>query len=75
MEIRRQQLVSDVFLTSTNALTLDGYLVNVDGTGNRVSAMTFGPKKVLVLTGVNKIVKDTHAALQRIQLIASPQKQ
>jgi len=72
LKIRRQQLVSDVFLTSTNALTLDGYLVNVDGTGNRVSAMTFGPKKVLVLTGVNKIVKDTHAALQRIQLIASP---
>lgn len=73
VEIRRQQLVSDVFISSSNALTLDGYLVNIDGTGNRVAAMTFGPKKVLIVVGVNKIAKDTHSALERIQLIASPQ--
>ena len=72
MDIRRQQLLSDLFLTSSNAITLDGYLVNVDGTGNRVAAMTFGPKKVVVVVGVNKIVKDVHSALQRLQLVASP---
>ena len=44
LDIRRRQLLSDVFLCSSNAITLDGYLVNVDGTGNRVAAMTFGPK-------------------------------
>ncbi|WP_031513550.1 lactate utilization protein [Desulfofalx alkaliphila] len=73
LEIRRQQLLSDVFLSSSNALTLDGYLVNIDGAGNRVAAMTFGPKKVIVVVGVNKICKNVHAAFERIQLIASPQ--
>lgn len=72
MAIRRAQLVSDVFLTSTNALTLDGCLVNVDGTGNRVAAMMFGPKKVVIVAGANKIVPDVHAALERIRLIAGP---
>lgn len=72
MQIRRQQLVSDLFLTSTNAVTLDGWLVNVDGTGNRVAAMMFGPKKVIVITGVNKVVEDLDSALERIRLKASP---
>ncbi|MBO8137826.1 MAG: lactate utilization protein [Desulfotomaculum sp.] len=73
MEIRRRQLTSDVFLSSTNALTLDGCLVNIDGVGNRVAAMTFGPRKVVIVAGVNKICKDVHSALQRIQMTASPQ--
>ncbi|MDX9872356.1 MAG: lactate utilization protein, partial [Clostridia bacterium] len=51
LEMRRQQQVCDCFLSSTNAVTLDGKLVNVDGTGNRVSAMIFGPKKVIVIAG------------------------
>lgn len=72
LAIRRQQLLSDVFICSTNALTLDGCLVNVDGTGNRVAAMTFGPKKVIIVAGINKICKDIHSALARIQMIASP---
>ena len=72
MEIRRKQLLSDVFLCSTNALTLDGYLVNVDGIGNRIAAMTFGPKKVIIVVGINKICKDVNSALERIQLIAAP---
>ncbi|WP_227764630.1 lactate utilization protein [Zhaonella formicivorans] len=72
LEIRRQQLLSDVFLSSTNALTLDGFLVNMDGTGNRVAAMTFGPKKVIIIAGINKICKDVHAAYERIREIASP---
>lgn len=72
MELRRKEIVSDVFLTSTNALTLDGKLVNVDGSGNRVAAMIFGPRKVIVIAGINKIVKDVDAALQRIKLYAAP---
>ena len=71
-ETRRKELLSDVFLTGTNALTLDGQLVNVDGAGNRVAAMIFGPRKVLVITGVNKIVKNVDDALARIKLYAAP---
>ena len=71
-DIRRQQLLSDVFFSSTNALTLDGYLVNVDGVGNRVAAMSFGPKKVVVITGINKITRDIESALDRVKLIAAP---
>jgi len=71
-EIRLQQLTCDFFLTGTNAVTLDGKLVNTDGAGNRVAAMIFGPKKVIVAAGINKIVKDAAAAEQRIKSIAAP---
>jgi L-lactate utilization protein LutB len=70
--IRRQELTSDVFLTSTNALTLDGKLINTDGAGNRVAAMIFGPGKVIVVAGINKIVKDVAAAEARIKACAAP---
>lgn len=69
---RRQALLSDVFLTSTNAVTLDGILVNVDALGNRVGAMAFGPRQTVMVFGVNKIVADLEAALHRAQAIASP---
>ncbi len=72
MTIRRRQLTCDCFISSTNALTMDGKLVNVDGTGNRVSAMIFGPKKVIIVVGANKIVKDLDAAMERIEMIAAP---
>ena len=72
-EIRRKQLISDVYLTVTNAITLDGTLINMDGIGNRVGAMIFGPDKVFILMGANKIVKDLAEAEQRIKLWASPQ--
>jgi hypothetical protein len=72
VEMARQALICDVFLTSTNAITLDGKLVNIDGQGNRVAAMIFGPKKVIVVAGVNKIVADVEAALERIHSIATP---
>lgn len=72
MNILRQQLTSDLFISSTNALTLDGELVNVDGNGNRVAALSFGPKKVLVIAGINKIVSTLDDALARIELTASP---
>jgi len=71
-KLQREALWSDVFLTSTNAITLDGKLVNIDGAGNRVSAMIFGPKKVIVIAGVNKIVTDVDAALNRIHNICTP---
>ena len=72
LAIRRAQLTCDVFLTSTNAITLKGELVSTDGIGNRVCAMTFGPKKVIVVAGANKIVKDMEAGRRRIKEIAAP---
>ncbi len=72
LAIRRKQLTCDVFLTGTNAVTLDGKLVNVDGSGNRVASMIFGPKKVVVVAGVNKIVRDVDEAERRIELYAAP---
>lgn len=72
LAIRHRQLDSDLFLTSSNAITLAGQLVNMDGVGNRVGAMIFGPKKVIVAAGRNKIVEDLDAALKRIKAIAAP---
>jgi hypothetical protein len=69
---QRQAFFADVYLTGTNAVTLDGKLVSTDGGGNRVSAMIYGPKKVIVVAGVNKIVKDWDAALARIHDYCAP---
>lgn len=69
---RRDSIIADVFITSSNAITLAGELINIDGTGNRVAAMTFGPKKVIVVAGINKIVPDIDSAIKRIQTIAAP---
>lgn len=71
-EIMRKAFVSDTFFTSSNAITENGELYNVDGNGNRVSAMIFGPKQVIVVAGVNKIVKDLAAAKERVEKIAAP---
>lgn len=68
----REVFFADVFLTGTNAITLDGRLVNTDGRGNRVAAMIFGPSKVIVVAGVNKIVRDVDEALERIRRFAAP---
>lgn len=62
----------DILLVSTNAVTLDGKLVNTDGIGNRVTAMAFGVKKVILLIGANKIVRDVNEALDRVQNTISP---
>lgn len=70
--LRHQELGCDVFLTSSNALTEHGELLNVDGAGNRVAAMMFGPKKVVIVCGVNKIVPDLDAAYERVRAIAAP---
>jgi len=63
---------SDVFLCSSNAVTEDGKLVNIDSSGNRVASMMFGPKKVIVIAGKNKIVKDVCAGLERLKRVAGP---
>lgn len=62
----------DVLLVSTNAITLDGKLVNIDGMGNRVTGMVFGVKKVILLIGANKIVRDVDEAVNRIQQTIAP---
>lgn len=73
MTAMRRQLTCDLFLTGTNAVTLDGLLVNIDGNGNRVASMMFGPKKVIVVVGRNKIVDGSvEDALARIKAWASP---
>lgn len=72
IQVERKQLISDLFLCSSNAVTLNGELVNVDGAGNRVAAMIFGPKKVIVVVGVNKICKDEETAYERIKMEAAP---
>lgn len=72
LDFRHKQLSCDVFLTSTNALTASGKLVNTDGVGNRVASMMFGPKKVIIIAGVNKITTDVADAEKRIQLHAAP---
>lgn len=72
VEVMRQSLLADFFITSSNAVTEKGELYNVDGNGNRVAALCFGPKKVIVVVGVNKIVKDLTAAEQRVKTVAAP---
>jgi L-lactate utilization protein LutB len=71
--LKRKVLLSDVYVIGTNAVTLDGKLVNTDAGGNRVAAMIFGPRKVIVVVGANKIVKDVDDAIKRIREVAAPQ--
>lgn len=72
-ELMRKALLCDTFLTSSNAISEDGQLFNIDGNGNRVAAMIFGPKSVIVVAGMNKIVKNLDDAVQRARTIAAPQ--
>ena len=69
---RRQALLVDLFITGTNALTEAGQLVNLDATGNRVAALTFGPKQVMVFIGRNKIVPNLDEAMFRVKNYAAP---
>jgi L-lactate utilization protein LutB len=71
-ERRRQGLLSDVYITGCNAITRAGELVNVDGSGNRVAAQIFGPRKILLIASTNKIVEDIEAGFERIRTIAAP---
>jgi hypothetical protein len=72
IEQRRQSLLADVFLMSSNAITESGYLINIDGMSNRVAGLMFGPKKVIIIAGINKIVKDTKSGIERIKNYVAP---
>lgn len=72
LERRRRALLTDLFFTGTNAVTETGQLVNLDMIGNRVGAITFGPKHVVIVVGRNKIVTDLEEAMIRIKDYASP---
>ena len=71
-QIYREAFFCDAYFTSTNAITEDGELYNVDGNGNRVAAMLYGPDKVIVIAGVNKIVKNINEAISRVENLAAP---
>jgi L-lactate utilization protein LutC len=70
--LKKRALTSDVFVTGTNALTQDGKIVNVDGHGNRGAAMLFGPNKVVIVVGINKIVENLDEALKKIRNKTAP---
>lgn len=68
----RKALLSDTFLMSSNAISEDGQLFNIDGNGNRVAAMCFSPKSVIVIAGMNKVIKSVEDAYTRARTIAAP---
>ncbi len=72
LAIMRRQLTCDLFVSGANAVTMDGQIVNVDGNGNRVASLSFGPAKTLVVVGINKVVRDMDEAFAHIELYAGP---
>ncbi len=72
MEMMRKALFCDTFLMSSNAISEDGQLFNIDGNGNRVAAMCYGPKSVIVIAGMNKVVKSLEDAVSRARNMAAP---
>jgi len=71
-QIKKKALTADWYVTGTNAISLEGHIVNVDHSGNRVAAMVFGPDNVVIVIGVNKIVDSLSEAIQRVRNVASP---
>lgn len=71
----RQCLLADTFLTGANALSMDGQMVNIDGNGNRVAAIVYGPKQVIVVAGMNKVEDNLDAAINRARTVAAPMNQ
>ncbi len=72
MALRREALTTDFYLTGANAITEDGLVVNMDAVGNRTSAMAFGPSNVIIVAGLNKIVRNFDGAIERIRNVAAP---
>lgn len=70
--IQKKCLSADVFLTGANALSMDGEMVNIDGTGNRVAAIVYGPETVLVVAGMNKVEDTLEDAITRARTVAAP---
>ena len=75
VEIQNRCVFSDVFLTGANGLSMDGQMVNIDGFGNRVGAIIFGPKTVLVIAGMNKVEETIEKAVVRARTVAAPANQ
>ena len=71
-ELRRKGMAADFMIASSNAITTDGKLVNLDATGNRVAAMSFGPKKVILVVGMNKVAPNLDAAMARVKNYCAP---
>lgn len=71
-KIYRQAFCADTYLMSTNAITLDGELINIDGRGNRVAALIYGPEQVIIIVGMNKVATDEAAGLMRARNMAAP---
>lgn len=74
-QMMKRCLTADVFLTGANALSLDGQMVNIDGIGNRLAAISFGPESVLVIAGMNKVVDTLEDAITRARTVAAPMNQ
>ena len=74
-EAMRKALLADTFLTSANAISLDGQMVNIDGNGNRVAAIVYGPKQAIVVAGMNKVEDNLDAAINRARTVAAPMNQ
>ncbi|WP_192929754.1 lactate utilization protein [Alkaliphilus serpentinus] len=70
--LKRKALLSDWYITGTNAISMDGHIVNMDHSGNRVAAMLYGPNHVIVVIGINKVTKTLDEAIYRVRNIASP---
>ncbi len=71
-DIKKKALIADWYITGSNAISVDGRIVNVDHSGNRVAAMTFGPDQVIIVVGVNKVVDTLEEAISRVKNVASP---
>lgn len=72
VKLMKQCLTADVFITGANALSMDGQMVNIDGNGNRVAAIVYGPDSVVVIAGMNKAVDTIENAVQRARTVAAP---
>jgi L-lactate utilization protein LutB len=72
LEMRRRGTQADYFVSGSNAVTEDGKIVNTDGLGNRLAGFCFGPDKVIIVVGRNKIVQDVESALNRVRNVAGP---
>lgn len=72
LDLRLKQGRCDCFICSANAISATGEIVNVDGVGNRTNAMTFGPRKVIIVAGMNKIASDLDSAIKRVMDVAAP---
>lgn len=72
VRMMRQCLLTDIFIAGANAISLEGEMVNIDGMGNRVAALVYGPEKVLIIAGMNKVVDTLEDALTRARTVAAP---